>query len=173
MEKVVCFFFGNSSNFRFSNNTSFEEYKEFNEKLLELKEKNNADSLVFSLVTNDSYEDVRDTKYLLKEFFDPSIKFGRNFFEDGYIENWSVGLQFGGKSGSVIDYLAKANSEYEIEHIYYFDDSDVSREIVSYFITDAKLDDYYTYVSLENVDTLKDTNKLLSSVIGSKEMVKK
>ena len=59
--------------------------KEFNEKLLELKEKNNADSLVFSLVTNDSYEDVRDTKYLLKEFFDPSIKFGRNFFEDGYI----------------------------------------------------------------------------------------
>ena len=58
-------------------------------------------------------------------------------------------------------------------HIYYFDDSDVSREIVSYFITDAKLDDYYTYVSLENVDTLKDTNKLLSSVIGSKEMVKK
>ena len=67
MEKVVCFFFGNSSNFRFSDNTSFEEYKEFNEKLLELKEKNNADSLVFSLVTNDSYEDVRDTKYLLKE----------------------------------------------------------------------------------------------------------
>ena len=34
MEKVVCFFFGNSSNFRFSDNTSFEEYKEFNEKLM-------------------------------------------------------------------------------------------------------------------------------------------
>lgn len=173
MEKVVCFLFGNSDNFKFNDNTSIEEYRKFNDNLLKLKEKNNADSLVFSLVTNNSYEDVRDTREVLGEFFDSSIKTGRVFFEDGYMDNWSVGLQVGGKGGSIIDYLAKVNSEYEIKHIYYFDDCDFSKDMVSYFITDAKLDDSYTYVSLENVNTLKDTNKLLSSVINSKKMIKK
>ena len=32
---------------------------------------------------------------------------------------------------------------------------------------------YKIMSQITNVDTLKDTNKLLSSVIGSKEMVKK
>ncbi len=173
MEKIVCFLYGNSSNFKLKKNNSIDECKEFNENLLKLKEINGADKLIFSLATNDSYEEIRDAKQRLSVFFDKSIVNGRNFFECGYIENWSVGLQACGKCGSIIDYLNEVNKKYEIRHIYYLDNSDFSKDLVSSFINDMHLDSLYTYASLENIDTLKNTNKLLASFFDTKKMVKK
>ena len=172
MKKVVCFLYGNSNNLKLENNATIDEYKKLDENLLKLKEVNDADSLVFSLVTDDSYENVRDTKAVLDDFFVPPISSRKNFFKEGYINDSSIGLQSGGKCGSIMDYICEIKKDNEIKHIYYLDDCEFSKEVVSSFITDNNLDDQYTYIPLESTTTLKETNELLTSIINNKKMVK-
>ena len=117
MKKVVCFLYGNSNNLKLENNATIDEYKKLDENLLKLKEVNDADSLVFSLVTDDSYENVRDTKAVLDDFFVPPISSRKNFFKEGYINDSSIGLQSGGKCGSIMDYICEIKKDNEIPYL--------------------------------------------------------
>jgi len=127
------------------------DFNELGLKLVGLKEKHEAEDIVFSLITGDSEEEY------LMQYFDnvneylnlPGIVFGKQFMRDKYfLMNEGFENYFKhNKIDKIIDYTNELKKESDIVAVYYVDDNPT---YATDSIKDAFGDTYYHALSIED-----------------------
>lgn len=106
------------------------DYEKFNELILKIKEKNNSDFIIFSLISSDNVEYIKQNYEYLNEHFSDSITFGKQFFDEGYIDGKTVITGDNGKCNQIINYLNELSESYYIDNIILADDLSFLHEML-------------------------------------------
>lgn len=162
MEKVACFFCDITGTIIGNKKNENSDYQIFNNILAELKQKTYVDFIIFSLISTDSKEVVFNQQNILKQYLDKPVYFGKQFFENGYINNHEIVYQeILGKPLQIYKYIKELEEKYFIHEIYYVDDCEIYHEILSFY---AKVNNWneklYSIIPSEN-NGLTEVNKLL------------
>lgn len=108
-----------------------EDYENFNNLILKIKEQNHSDYLFFSLLSSDNLESVKQQSDCLKIYFSNSISTQKQFFNYGYIDGNHIVTGVSGKCEQMIDYLKELSSMYSIDKIILADDLKFSHEMMN------------------------------------------
>lgn len=171
MEKVLCFLCDTYGILDGKTSNTLEDYQKFADTLLQLKEVHEVDSIIFSFLSEDSYESVQEASKLVSDFFDSSITLGKQFFEDGFIEQWRVQVLPRGKFGQLIGYLDEVRSQYDIKGIYYTDSLESSHDMISFLISENDWKEPFYSIMSRKQGGLSEVNQLLQEQINKKEKV--
>lgn len=130
MKKVVLFFCDISGTINGKNLNEVNDYYAFVTNIISLMKENLAENIVFSLVSTDSSEIIQKEIDLLKRFFSNQVITGKQFFEDGYIDNHQKFQTISGKPFQILNYVKELQKDYEIVKIYFADDTKIYHEIL-------------------------------------------
>lgn len=97
----------------------------FLENLEKIRLKNHSDKIVFSFISTASRDIIEhEYSYIKSQNQNENIIFGPQFFEDGYISNEKTfPLELKGKVAQILFYLDALREKYDIDAIYYADDT--------------------------------------------------
>lgn len=121
--------------------TNEDEITKFLKELENLRLINNSPELLFSFVSSEK-KDVVSYECQTFKFYNknPNIKLGIQFFETGYIDdNGIVYNECEGKIFQILFYLKYIAEKYEIDAIYYADDTDFYHFMLDELLINSKL----------------------------------
>lgn len=130
MNKAVIFFCDITGTINGNIENSIEDYKHFVSLLTTIREENETENMIFSLVSTDNPEIIQKEISLLKNFFTESITIGKQFFENGYIEECQEIPFVKGKPFQILNYIKELQNKYEIIKVYFADDTQIYHEIL-------------------------------------------
>lgn len=110
-----------------SQENKIEDYQKFNELLKEIKTREDADELVFSLISTDNQETVKSIQNLIHPYIKETATLGRQYFENGYYTERQTVLEEKpkGKVIQLIEYVNDLKKEEEEISVYYADDTEM------------------------------------------------
>ncbi len=163
MVKNICFFCDISGTIDGRVPNKVADYEEFNRLLLCLKEKIGVDFILFSLISTDTQQAVMREQKILSMYFDPSIIFGRQFFDEGYFEKGSVVYGHGaGKTYQMTDYIKTLEESSLVEGIFYADDCDFFHNVLALVCNDKTWYSKLYSIAPKEKNGLSELNKLIS-----------
>lgn len=130
VKKTVLFFCDITGTINGNIENSIEDYQHFVSLLTDIKEENGAKNIIFSLVSTDISDTLQKEISLLKRFFSKSITIGKQFFENGYIEEYQENSYIKGKPFQILNYIEELQNKYEISKVYFADDTQIYHEIL-------------------------------------------
>lgn len=169
MENVACFFCDIMGTIIGNKKIEDCDYQEFNNILTELKKEIYVDFIIFSLISTDSKDVVFFQQNILKKHLDQSVYFGKQFFENGYINNRKVIYQnMLGKPLQISKYIEELDEKYSIKKIYYADDCKIYHEILSFFAEDSNWNQKLCSIIPSENNGLIEVNQLVKTKYLSK-----
>jgi len=146
-----------------------EDYKKFVEILTNLQNNDYSDELLFSLTSSDIPEIVIE---MIHEFtpFIKNINETKHFYYNGYIKNKDIIPYLIGKPFQILDYLNELKKLYNINKIYFFDDSKMNHEILYELLINK---DKLISIIPENIEGLEDLTKILEETFKKQKLILK
>lgn len=138
-----------------------EDYKKFTNNLLNLKENDYSDDIIFSIISSDDAIYVKEMFNILKPYL-CDIQTGKQIFYDGYFENEKKYEYVTGKPMQILNYLTELNKNYLINRIYFIDDTLFHHEILYELIEDR---DKLVSIIPENKEGISELNFLLENLV--------
>lgn len=131
MKNIIIFFCDINGTIDGVLKNSYNDYKKFSELLITLQKEKGADNILFSLVSTENKHIVYQQSTTISKILDKSIIMGKQFFENGYIQNDITNPSTIGKIYQMITYLEELSKTYIINKIYLADDSEMIHEMLS------------------------------------------
>lgn len=165
MEKVVVYFSDIMGTILSNNNTS-EDYQKFSHLLSTIKENEQADKIIFSLISTDNKKLVSNVQNMIDPFIGSTVSYGRQFFENGYYtKNETIQKGYSSKAEVIDEYLKELRKKYEITSIYYADDVEMYHIMLSFFAEDGGWNKQLHSIIPSGKIGLSEVNQLLESNI--------
>ena len=146
------------------------DYSELNNLLNLISEQNTSSKIIFTLVSSENVEKVKQTLYELKNHLKNNVYFKKQFYEKGYILDNIHVETISGKCNQIIDYVQELKENTNLKMIYYADDSILFqtyvREIFDFKGIEIPL---IPIISIEKIG-LKELNKLINTEIIEKNI---
>ncbi len=173
MKKIIIFFCDIRGTIIGSEKNSSVDYQTFNKILLNLIEQEQANYIVFSLVSSDNNLIVKNEKNNLTEHLFEPIIFGKQFFSNGYIINNISYDETHDKIQQILNYTAELEKDYIISKIYYADDCKFFHELLTdIMFQDNFHDDIFKSIIPKDNIGLKELNAIMEKdVIHSKKFL--
>lgn len=130
MKNLVIFFCDINGTIDGIKKNSRIDYQEFNILLKKLKEKDEADILLFSLVSSEKKDIVFKYSNTLHSHLDNKITMGKQFYDIGYLEENKPNPSIIGKVWQILSYLDELKKTYQIKKIYLADDTEMNLNLV-------------------------------------------
>ncbi|MGM9834552.1 MAG: hypothetical protein ACI31M_02075 [Bacilli bacterium] len=162
MKKLVIFFCDINGTIDGFKKNSKVDYQEFNFLLKELKEKNQADILLFSLVSNEKKEIVSEYNNIMCSFLDERITIGKQFCDVGYLESNRFSYSIKGKIWQMINYINELKNIYYIQKIYLADDTEMNSNILLELLEFENMEKFESIVP-RNMEGLSELNSLIKT----------
>ena len=163
MNKLVLFFCDIQGTLIGNKINEENDYVLFNQELNKI-----GDKIVFSVVSTESNETVARYLNILSNYFTDNIIFGRQYYEDGYIENNNVFDVCAGKCSQIMDYINDLSKTYEIDKVYYAEDNKFICEMVGECINLIYPNIEYQGIIPSKLNGLKELNILINDNINRK-----
>lgn len=170
MKKVVIYFsdivgtiFGKAEN-------TDEVYQMFNELLASIKKHEDADEIVFSLISSDNQSFVENTQNTISPFIDGTVVYGKQFFGDGYYQNGEIIKtgSFSGKVPQIANYINELSATDEVVAVYYADDTIMYQELLNMLAKKCNWSEKLTSIIPKQNIGLAEVNSLLEESINNK-----
>lgn len=163
MKNILCLFCDITGTINGSKTNVSSDYQDLNRILNDIKMKEYVDYILFSLISCDSKEVVLTNLHKLKQYLNNNIFFGKQFFENGFIDSEDVVYEeMLGKPIQICRYIKELEEKYHIQKVYYVDDCEMYHELLSYY---AEYEDWTeklrSIIPLENKG-LSEVNQLLA-----------
>lgn len=166
MKKVVIYFSDIMDTLIGNQLNTEEDYYQFDHLLATIKEKEQADEIIFALISTDNQEIVSHTHDLLTPFIGQTVTFGRQYFGNGYYtESEVVRKKSLGKPMEIIEYVDQLSQSYDVSSVYYVDDSMTDQMILSHIVKQTDWEPTLHSIRPTNRIGLSDTNRLLDENI--------
>ena len=115
----------------------YSELMSFIKFLEDLIENDNSDKLIFSFITSDNIDLVlKESEFFRSYLNNTHINLGRQYFEDGYIEDGLIYKAPKTKPQQILEYIEDLKNEYVISMIYYADDAQHNHTILEALFND-------------------------------------
>lgn len=165
MKRIVIFFSDIMGTILGSSPNQIEDYHKFNELLTTIKEKEEADEIIFSLISTDNKDLVASVHNQISNFISDSVVFGRQFFENGYYidDEAVISNQIPGKALQIQNYVQSLEEENEIVSVYYADDVEMYHQMLMIFAADSLWSEKLHSIMPNQGIGLSETNALLES----------
>ncbi len=129
---------------------------------------NNSEKILFSFVSTESGNFVKKQSLILKSSnkFE-NIEIGMQFFENGYMINNQ--LFYNGEKGKIsqiLFYFEKLQKEYQIDKIYYADDTEFYHFMLSNLLIDSPLENKLCSIIPHNFYETNELNNIISKIIN-------
>lgn len=160
MEKVTVFFCDIIGTFKgksFNEKIDSNELEAFIQNLNGFMEKDGSDKLIFSFITSANVESVfKESEFLRIHIDNKHIVLGRQYFENGYIEDGRVFSGPKTKPQQIIEYINGLKSTYTVNMVYYADDTEYNHVIL-----DALGHDICSFIPNQGIG-ISELNELIS-----------
>lgn len=150
-----------------SSTNKISDYKKFNDIIKEIQQKNNSDYIIFSLISSDSSSFVKNKTNFINSFNKNFIIFGKQFFDNGYIDENKIITGISGKAQQIIYYINELSKIYKIDSVIYADDCIIYHDILHELAKNYNLDDIITSIIPTKGKGLSELNELLENYINS------
>lgn len=170
MKRIVIFFSDIMGTILGSIPNQAEDYYKFNELLSTLREKEDADEIIFSLISTDIKEVVSSVHHQMSNFISEPVVFGRQFFENGYYtdEGTVISKQNLGKPFQIQNYVQSLNEENEIISVYYTDDIEMYHQMLMLLAADSLwIEKLHSIMPKQNIG-LSETNSILENNLNER-----
>lgn len=146
---------------------SEEDYNKLNILLRRIKEFDDTDEIIFSLISTDNIETIRSIQNLLIPYIGNTVTFGRQFFENGYYtENYVIRETESGKIIQMCEYLKSlCNNSDEITSVYFADDVEMYHLMFSLVSESESWENKIHSIIPIKKSGLNETNHLLEESI--------
>ncbi len=132
MKKIVVYFSDIVGTIIGRKNNMKEDYQQFCDLLSRIKENEQSDEIIFSLISSDNYQVVSNVHRVINPFIMQTVTYGRQFFDVGYyIENEVTQKTSFGKAWNIAEYIKELSQNHEIVSIYYVDDVKMYYDLLS------------------------------------------
>ncbi len=130
--RIICFFCDIMGTILGKGENDMSQYQKFSELLAKLKEKEDADYIVFSLISSDGIEVIAQMQDILYSYIGETVVFGKQFFGDGYFTiDGKVTKTSPGKIMQIIEYVKELEGRYKVGKVYYADDCKIFHDMLS------------------------------------------
>lgn len=166
MKKVVVYFSDIVGTIIGCKNNMKEDYQQFCDLLSQIKESEQSDEIIFSLISSDTYQVVSNVHQVINPFIMQTVTYGRQFFDAGYYtENEVIQKTSSGKAWNISEYIRELSQNHEIISIYYVDDVKMYYDLLS-IIAEGEHWDFplHSITPIRNVG-LAEVNELLGESI--------
>lgn len=160
MKKLVIFFCDISGTIDGGKKNYPIDYREFNVLLRKLKEKDEADILLFSLVSSDNKDVVTRYNNTLCSYLDDKITMGKQFYDMGYIEADRSNSAVIGKVWQILNYLNELKETYQIKRIYLADDIKLTPEVLTELLGQENQEKFEPIIPIHK-DGLSEVNDMI------------
>lgn len=166
MKKVVVYFSDIVGTIIGRQNNTEEDYQQFCDLLSQVKENEQSDEIIFSLISSDTYQVVSNVHQVINPFIMQTVTYGRQFFDIGYYtENEVIQKTSFGKTWNIAEYIKELSQDYEIVSIYYADDVEMYYDLLSIIAEEEHWDfSLHSITPTKNVG-LAEVNELLGESI--------
>ncbi len=132
MRKIVIYFSDIVGTIIGCKNNIEEDYQQFCNLLSQIKENEQSDEIIFSLISSDNYQVVSNVHRVINPFIMQTVTYGRQFFDVGYYtENEVIQKASSGKAWKIAEYIKELSQNHEIVSTYYVDDVKMYYDLLS------------------------------------------
>lgn len=166
MKKIVVYFSDIVGTIIGCKNNMDNDYQQFSYLLSQIKEKEQSDEIIFSLISSDNYQVVYSLHQLINSFIIETVTYGRQFFDSGYYtENEIVQKTSSGKVWYMADYIKELSQNHKIVSVYYADDIKMYYDLLSIIAEEENWNfSLHSIIPTKNVG-IAEVNKLLEKSI--------
>lgn len=170
MKRIVIFFSDIMGTILGSIPNQIEDYHKFNELLTTIKEKEEADEIIFSLISTDNKDLVASVHNQISNFISDSVVFGRQFFENGYYidDETVISKQILGKALEIQNYVQSLEEKNEIVSIYFADDVEMYHQMLMIFAAKTLWGEKLHSIRPNQNIGLSETNALLENNLNER-----
>lgn len=165
MKKISIFFCDIRGTIHGNNQkNTLNDYQLFSKQIDKLKEQEDNDEFLFSLISSDKMEFIQEQCQILAATLGKNVRLGYQIFENGYINDSQIFSFPTGKPFQIITYLNELKKRYIINKIYFADDCEFEHFLISNLLNP---EDQKKLVSIipKNKLGLQELNHLLDSEI--------
>lgn len=145
------------------------DYYQFNQLLETIRQKEEVEEVILSLISADDIKLVIDMQKELESYIKKPIVFGHQFFENGcYNETETIYTEIVGRIKQIVDYIHLLSKEYDITAIYYVDDSLLYHEILELFAEEDAWIDKLQSIRPKNNLGLSEVNSLIEQNLSER-----
>lgn len=171
MENLIIFFCDINGTIDGISKNYYDDYIKFNELLIKLKQSDNADQILFSLVSSENENIVYKKANTINKYLDKSIIMGKHFFENGYIEYNRSTTTIIGKIWQINTYLEELQLKYNINKVYLADDSKIIHEMLTEILEDKNIKTLESIIP-DKKNGLNEINSIISNkYIKTKKLI--
>lgn len=169
MKKAVVYFSDIMGTILGRQENKEEDYRKFSDLLSTIKESEQADEVIFSIISTDNIEFVSNVHGMVSPFIDQTVTYGKQFFGNGYYTEDKVVEQDPlMKSVEITQYIKDLSQEYEIVSVYYAEDTSMYQEMLSFLAESDGWDQQLVCITpTENIG-LAEVNQLLENNVKSR-----
>lgn len=170
MKRIVIFFSDIMGTILGSIPNQIEDYHKFNELLTTIKEKEEADEIIFSLISTDNKDLVASVHNQISNFISDSVVFGRQFFENGYYidDETVISKQILGKALEIQNYVQSLEEKNEIVSVYFADDVEMYHQMLMIFADKTLWGEKLHSIRPNQNIGLSETNALLENNLNER-----
>lgn len=168
MEKVILFLCDICGTINGKLFNSDEDYSELNKLLNLISEKNENCKIIFTLVSSENVDTVKENLNELKKHLKNNVHFDKQFYENGYILENNHIETISGKMHQITEYIEEQNKKFKIIKIYYADDSTLLQSYVSEYFEYKEVNIPLISIIPNERLGLKELNKLINDQIIEK-----
>lgn len=170
MKKIIIFFCDIRGTIIGNEQNSITDYQFFNNLLLEIKNLEQVDYIIFSLISSDNNIIVSNEQNILNNYFNNNIIFGKQFFDNGYIiDNAIYNDNKKGKIEQILNYTKELEQKYIVAKIYYADDCEFFHDILNELIFYENQNNLFKSIIPKEHIGLKELNLIISNNILNNE----
>ncbi len=166
MKKTVVYFSDIVGTIIGRKNNMEEDYQQFCFLLSQIKENEQSDEVIFSLISSDTYQVVSNVHKIINPFIMQTVTYGRQFFDIGYYtENEVIQKAPLGKAWNVAEYIKELSQNHKIVSIYYVDDVKIYYDLLSIIAEEEHWDFLLHSITPTKNIGLAEVNELLEESI--------
>lgn len=169
MKRVVVYFSDIVGTIMGRKNNIEEDYQQFCDLLSQIKENEQSDAIIFSLISSDTYQVVSNVHKVINPFIMKTVTYGRQFFDSGYYtENEIIQKISSGKVWYIAEYIKELSQNHDVTSIYYVDDVKMYYDLLSIIAEEEHWNfSLHSITPTKNVG-LAEVNELLEESIQKK-----
>lgn len=166
MKKTVVYFSDIIGTILGRKANSEEDYKKFNDLLATIKQNEQADEIIFSLISTDDAKFVFNVQNMIFPFINQTVSFGKQFFGNGYyIGKKIVEREPSAKAMDITQYIQELSQDYEITSVYYAEDTSMHQEMLAFLAESDGWNQQLVCITPNGGLGLFEVNQLLESNI--------